>query len=158
MDFKLERPNTSHVAQIGAVWEAGWHDGHADIAPPQLSALRTTDSFMDRALANLSITVIAVDAGQVLGFSMVKEDELYQMFVSDQARGTGVAQALIQEAERKINAAGYHAAWLGCAVGNTRASRFYEKSGWVNVRLQVVDLDTSEGPFPTELWRFEKQF
>ena len=64
--------------------------------------------------------------------------------------------ARFQKAEDQIKAAGHNAAWLACAVGNTRASRFYEKSGWANKGLKVVDLDTSDGPFAMEIWRFAK--
>ncbi len=48
-------------------------------------------------------------------------------------------------------------AWLACAVGNTRAARFYEKSGWRNAGTFVMMTDTSNGPFPVDQWRFEKR-
>lgn len=108
-------------------------------------------------MENLPDTRIAVDGSKLLGFCMTKEDELYQMYVSQQARGSGVAQALIKDAESRIKAAGHEMAWLACAMGNERASRFYEKTGWVKAGQRVVNLDTSEGAFPMEVWRFEKQ-
>ena len=48
-------------------------------------------------------------------------------------------------------------AWLGCAIGNSRAARFYEKSGWHLARSVVEQLETPGGPFPLELWRYEKR-
>ncbi|MEO0831487.1 MAG: GNAT family N-acetyltransferase, partial [Pseudomonadota bacterium] len=79
-----------------------------------------------------------------------------QFYVVAGARGTGLAQALMVDAEARIRAGGHETAWLGCAIGNDRARRFYEKCGWVCARTEVVDLDTSSGPFPLELWRLEK--
>ena len=87
---------------------------------------------------------------------MVKNDELYQMYVSQVARGSGVAKALIGDAEVRVAGNGYDLAWLACAIGNHRASRFYEKSGWINRGQRVVNLDTSEGDFPLDVLRFEK--
>lgn len=156
MHYSLETPTEGHVEQICAIWGSGWHEAHADIVPHRLCELRTEDSFRERALENLACTRIAVDGANVLGFCMVKDDELYQMYVSPVARGSGVAKALIGDAEVRIAAHGHKLAWLACAVGNLRAGRFYEKSGWVNLGRRVVNLDTSEGDFPLDVWRFEK--
>jgi hypothetical protein len=48
-------------------------------------------------------------------------------------------------------------AWLACAVGNMRAARFYEKSGWHRAGTFVMLSETSNGPFPVDQWRFEKR-
>lgn len=157
MTYRLENATKEWVGQIARIWETGWHDAHADIVPSRLRALRTKDSFLERTMENLLDTRIAVNGSKLLGFCMIKEDELYQMYVSQQARGSGVAQALIRDAESWIKAAGHEMAWLACAMGNERASRFYEKTGWVKAGQRVVNLDTSEGAFPMEVWRFEKQ-
>ncbi len=157
MGYALEFPTEGHVGQISTIWEAGWHEAHAEIVPSSLCELRTTSSFIDRAHENLALTRIAREGPNVLGFCIVRENELYQMYVSRRARGSGVAQALIADAENRIGAAGHNLAWLACAIGNERAGRFYEKSGWINTGQDVVDLDTSEGAFPLEIWRFEKR-
>lgn len=157
MDFTLEFPTRDQAGQICLIWEAGWHEAHADIVPSDLRDLRTKDSFFDRTLENLANTRIASEGSNVLGFCMVKENELYQMYVSRLARGSGVAQALMHDTESRISAAGHTTAWLACAIGNERARRFYEKSGWINAGHKVVDLDTRDGTFALEVWRFEKQ-
>ena len=156
MDYTLETPNKAQAKQICAIWEAGWHEAHANIVPASLRELRTYSSFFNRTVANLANTRIATDGAEVLGFCMVKENELYQMYVSRLARGTGIAQALIADAEERIRLAGHKTAWLACAMGNERAGRFYEKSGWNNTGPRIVDLDTSNGTFPLEVSRFEK--
>jgi GNAT superfamily N-acetyltransferase len=86
----------------------------------------------------------------------VKNDELYQLFVGAAARGTGVAVALIEHAEASVAATGAGAIWLTCAIGNERAARFYEKRGWRRAGTIVDNLETPEGVFPLEVWRYEK--
>jgi ribosomal protein S18 acetylase RimI-like enzyme len=87
---------------------------------------------------------------------MVKGDELYQLYVSAQARGAGVAATLIADAETRLAGRGVDIAWLSCAIGNDRAARFYEKSGWHRAGTMVNRLDTPNGTFPLETWRYEK--
>jgi GNAT superfamily N-acetyltransferase len=77
--------------------------------------------------------------------------------VSPEAHGTGVAAALIADAEMRLAARGVETTWLTCAIGNHRAARFYEKSGWRRAGT-VTDLsETSQGPYPVQVWRYEKR-
>lgn len=156
MALILEFATDRQVGQICAIWNAGWHEAHADIVPTSLRDLRTPKSFRDRARDNLGGTRVAIKESVVVGFCMTKQDELYQLYLSPQARGSGTAQALVSDAESRIRANGYDKAWLACAVGNDRAAHFYGKSGWINAGLQTVELDTSAGVFPLDVWRFEK--
>ena len=155
MDLRLETPTQEHIGNISVIWEAGWHEAHAEIVPIDLLRLRTTQSFLDRTKYCLANTRIVRANGTILGFCTIKEDELYQLYVAPAGRATGAAQILITDAENRIQAAGYNTPWLGCAVGNARAMRFYEKSGWTNQGREVIELDTPEGTFPLEVWRFE---
>jgi GNAT superfamily N-acetyltransferase len=95
--------------------------------------------------------------GAPVGFCIVMGDELSQLFVSASARGTGVAVALMADAEARLVANGVDTAWLTCAIGNDHAARFYEKRGWYRARIVVSVLDTPAGPFPLEVWRYEKK-
>jgi ribosomal protein S18 acetylase RimI-like enzyme len=87
---------------------------------------------------------------------MLKGDELYQFYVAAEARGSGVAAELMDDAERQLAAGGVSTAWLACAIGNERAARFYEKRGWRRVATMTYEAETSEGPFPIDNWRYEK--
>ena len=87
---------------------------------------------------------------------MLKGDELYQFYVARAARGSGVADALMEAAEAELARRGVATPWLACGIGNDRAARFYEKRGWVNARRQTNRLETPEGVFEFEVWRFEK--
>ena len=142
-----------HLAQL---WYDGWHDSHARVVPAELTRLRTLESFRDRLYAALPKIRVVGPSGAPVGFCIVKGDELYQLFVSAQARGSGVAAALIADAEARLSASGVETAWLACAIGNERAARFYEKSGWHRAGTMVNQLETSNGAFPLEVWRYEK--
>jgi RimJ/RimL family protein N-acetyltransferase len=63
---------------------------------------------------------------------------------------------LIADAEARLSKAGIVTAWLACAIGNDRAAKFYEKSGWRRVGTMMNDAETSIGSFPLEVWRYEK--
>lgn len=96
------------------------------------------------------------EVGAPAGFYILNDAELYQFFMAAQARGQGVAQALLADAEQRARGAGVEMLWLACAIGNDRAARFYEKCGWHRAGLMISRLDTVEGPFELEVWRFEK--
>jgi GNAT superfamily N-acetyltransferase len=143
-----------HLAQV---WFDGWHESHAQIVPPELTRLRTVESFRDRLRAVLPDVRVVDASGLPVGFSVVKGDELYQLFVSAHARGSGVAGALIADAELRLRANGVETAWLACAIGNERAARFYQKCGWHRVGTMLNQAETSAGTFPLDVWRYEKR-
>ena len=99
---------------------------------------------------------VAGNLGAPLGFCAIRHDELDQLFVSPAARGTGLAAALVADAERRLAGHGVTLAWLACAIGNDRAAHFYEKCGWRRAGTVVNRLETTEGPFDLEIWRYEK--
>ena len=146
----------SEINRLARLWFDGWQDAHADLVPPELVRLRTLESFRDRLLVALPEIRVAGVPHAPLGFCIVKDDELYQLFVAAEARGSGVAAALIADAESRLSASGVRTAWLACAIGNERAARFYEKCGWRRVGTMINYAETLEGPFPLEVWRYEK--
>lgn len=129
------RPATAADAeQVATIWGEGWRDGHLGNVPDALVAVRTPESFRSRAGERVADTTVAVveDTQEVAGFVMVVADEVEQVYVSAQHRGSGVAGTLLAEAERLVAAAGHSRAWLVVAPGNTRARRFYERCGWAD--------------------------
>jgi ribosomal protein S18 acetylase RimI-like enzyme len=154
MDVRpAEEFEIDHLARI---WYDGWQDAHAQILPAELKRHRTLESFRQRLQAALPNVRAAGPAGAPVGFCILKGDELYQLYVSARSRGSGVAAALIADAEDRLSERGVDAGWLACAIGNERAARFYEKQGWRRVGTMVNHLETPDGTVPLEVWRYEK--
>lgn len=153
----MPRPaEPADVPALARLWYDGWQDAHADILPAELKRIRTLDSFAERLRHGLLHVRAAGTLGAPRGFHLIEGDELNQFYVSAGARGTGLAQALIADAEEVMRAAGVQTAWLACAIGNARAARFYEKAGWRLIGEVTIRLDTEIGDFPLDVWRYEK--
>lgn len=146
----------SEIDALAQLWHAGWQDAHAAVLPAALARLRTFQSFAERLQGMLADVRVIGDLGTPLGFCAIKHDELDQLFVAPEGRGTGMAAALVADAEQRLAAHGVTTAWLACAIGNHRAARFYEKCGWTLAGTVVNRLETIEGPFDLEIWRYEK--
>ena len=155
--MQVRPANADEMDHLARLWHDGWHETHAPLSPLELTRLRTLASFRDRLQTALPNVYVAGPVGAPLGFCALKGEELYQLFVSPEAHGSGVAAALIADAEARLARGGVETAWLACAVGNYRAARFYEKSGWHLAGTFVIASETSNGPFPVEQWRYEKQ-
>ena len=148
--------DAAEIDHLARLWHEGWHDAHASLAPPGLVRARTLESFRERMAAALADTFVIGPPGAPSGFYMLKDDELNQFYVARAARGSGIAAALIADAEARLAGRGVTTAWLACGIGNDRAARFYEKCGWVRARTQVNRLETPDGVFEFEVWRYEK--
>jgi len=127
----LVRPATpDDAAAVAEIWRDGWRDGHLGLVPESLAAVRTDESFRTRAADRVADTTVATVEAAVAGFVMVVGDEVEQVYVSSRHRGSGVADALLAEAERQVRENGHAVAWLAVVAGNGRARSFYERSGW----------------------------
>ena len=155
MDVRAAREG--EIDQLARLWYDAWQDAHASIVPAELTRLRTLESFKQRLEAAFSDLRVVGPTGAPVGLCVIKGDELYQLFVSAQSRGAGVAAALIADAEARLSARGVATAWLACAIGNDRAARFYEKNCWCLAGTVVYPAETSSGPFPLKVWRYEKR-
>ena len=154
--MSVRAADVGEIDHLARLWHQGWNDAHASLAPAGLVRARTLDSFRDRLATAIADTFVIGPPGTPSGFYMLKDDELYQFYVARAARGLGVAAALIADAEARLAARGVTTAWLACAIGNDRAARFYEKCGWVRARTTMNRLETADGVFEVEIWRYEK--
>jgi GNAT superfamily N-acetyltransferase len=155
--MSIRNPLPSEIEPLAQLWLAGWRDAHLEIVPPELEKHRDIDNLRRRMGEGLANVRVAGPEGDPLGFYMLKDDELSQFYVSSRARGTGVAATLMADAEAMLASRGLETAWLACAVGNNRAARFYEKSGWSRVRTETSRLHTPDGEIPVDVWRYEKR-
>ncbi|MGC1503138.1 MAG: GNAT family N-acetyltransferase [Sulfitobacter sp.] len=151
--MRFRKAEVGETAFIAAMWHKGWHEGHAAHVPADLVVMRTADEFEARTAAHITQTTVLEVDGQIAGFHMLDHDELYQFYVAKAFRGTGVASTLMRHVEEALQG---RLAWLACAVGNERAARFYEKSGWERAKTELYTVETAGGPMAVSCWRFEK--
>lgn len=133
MHMEVRGASEGELDCLARIWYDSWHDAHARIVPPALTRLRTLDSFRSRLKAVLPDIRVAGPPGAPVGFCIARGDELYQLFVSAQWRGSGAAAALIADAEARLAERGVEVAWLACAIGNERAARLRKArmaTGW----------------------------
>src|SRR5262245_15325666 len=128
--MEVRSAERADIDELTEVWFNGWHDAHAHIVPAELTRLSPRPNSGDRLEAALRDVRVVGPSGAPVGFCIVKGDEVYQLYVAAQSRGSGAAAALIADAEARMADAGVELAWLACAIGNERAARFYEKCGW----------------------------
>jgi GNAT superfamily N-acetyltransferase len=152
----VRRAHEAELDALARLWYESWLDAHAAIVPAELTLARTLDSFRQRLGVLLPDVRVVGPPGAPVGFCIVKDDELYQLFVAARARGAGVAATLMADAEQRLAHNGVTLAWLACAIGNDRAARFYEKCGWRRSAVIVSQLETAAGVIPLEVWRYEK--
>jgi GNAT superfamily N-acetyltransferase len=142
----LPRPTTLRPAVaadrdvIGTIWHDGWREAHLGRVPDELLPYRERHHFLERIPAVLDSTTVAVTGPAVVGFVMVHDDEVEQLYVDPSARGTGAAAALLAHGEAVVGRRADRA-WLAVVDGNARARRFYERSGW-----------SDTGPFANPAW------
>lgn len=143
------------VDALARIWLDGWTDAHGDLLPPDLVRSRTLGDFRLRLQEGLASTDVAVAEERQVGFAMVRNDEIDEFHIDRPARGTGAAAALMSHALDRIRRAGHQRAWLACAIGNHRAARFYEGTGWSLTGIMTIRLVSAQGPMPVDVWRYE---
>ena len=126
---------------VAAVQERGWQTAYRHVFPPDvldrgdfIRASRWRER-LRRPPAGWS-TFVAVRDRAVVGFASVGPSrdlegvgELYAIYVDPPAWSTGAGRALIERAERELQAR-YDEATLWVLENNPRARRFYELAGW----------------------------
>jgi ribosomal protein S18 acetylase RimI-like enzyme len=108
----------SEISTLARLWYDGWQDAHAAILPEALALARTRESFAERLETALGDVRVIGPMRAPLGFCIVRGDEFYQLYVAAEARGAGIAAALMDDAETRLCRNGVETAWLACAIGN----------------------------------------
>jgi GNAT superfamily N-acetyltransferase len=155
--MRVRNAEEAEVGLLASLWFDSWHDAHAKIVPVELPRLRTLENLEARLKAMFPSVRVVDLSDEPGGLCAIRGDELYLLYVSAEARGSGVAAALLADAETRLSQDGVEVAWLACAVGNERAARFYEKWGWHRVGTMIKQLQTPSGTIPLEVWRYEKR-
>ncbi len=163
--MRLRSAEIADCAAIATTWHDGWRDGHIGHVPDELVPERTPESFLSRTSTRIAepgdattiVAEIEIDGEPaVAGFIMIVDDELEQIYVGADHRGSGLADVLLAEAERSIGAAGFETAWLAVVAGNARARAFYEKRGWADDGDLAYMAATADGEFLVPSRRYVK--
>ncbi|WP_280392786.1 GNAT family N-acetyltransferase [Nocardia brasiliensis] len=152
----LRQARTEDTAAIAAIWYEGWQIAHLGNVPDELLRVRSRASFDTRAAQRVPQTTVAIVADAVAGFVMVVGDEVEQVYVAAQHRGTGLAAPLLAAAEQRVHAGGHREAWLAVVAGNTRARKFYETHGWTDKGLFTHHAPGPDGPIEVPAHRYVK--
>jgi ribosomal protein S18 acetylase RimI-like enzyme len=157
-DAPVLRPASDDDVEVLAVlWHDGWCDGHLADAPAVLLKDRTLDVFRARTKFRLGDMTVATVDGTVAGFVIVTDDEVEQVYVDRDFRGTAVAKTVLREGERRVGEQGYDEAWLAVVHGNERARAFYTREGWVDEGLQEYDVPATDPPLVWNVHRYTKR-
>ena len=144
----IRKATVDDVDAVARIWHEGWTDGHVGHVPPELVRHRQPEQFVSRARDRVASTWVTESDGQILGFVVVKGDEVEQVYVDRAARGTGTAAALLHKAEAEIRSAGHSRAWLAVVAGNQRARAFYARLGWRDAGPFSYLAETAAGSLP----------
>jgi len=155
IEVTIRKAGLADVPLIARIWHTGWNDGHVGHVPPALLPYRQQEHFEARTPPRIPHTWVAEAEDQVVGFVVVKGDEVEQLFVEREARGTGVAAMRLQKGEGEIRRAGYSRAWLAVVEGNTRARAFYARCGWRDCGPFTYMAETTAGSFAVPSHRYE---
>jgi GNAT superfamily N-acetyltransferase len=154
---RLLRPAAAgDVEAIAAVWHAGWREAHEGHVPDELVRHRTVAALRRRVAEDLAAIRVAVGERGVEGFVTVHDDEVEQLYVTPQARGTGLAGRLLDRAEKTI-AERHDRAWLAVVAANARARRFYAGRGWADAGPRGYQARTGSGTVTVAVRRYQKQ-
>jgi GNAT superfamily N-acetyltransferase len=143
--MRVRRATPQDADAIAATHVASWRSAYRGLIPDAyLDALSDAEEAV-RWRASLGRedlkgkrTIVAVDgAGSVIGYATVGADEdpargmLWLMYVLEEAWGSGVGRALMDNAALALRELGYSEAVLWVLEQNNRARRFYEAAGWI---------------------------
>ena len=147
-DLVVRDATPDDVPAMARVWHEAWHDGHDGLVPDEVVALRPPESFRERVVALVPDSVVAERGGEVVGFASTGGDEVAELFVAREARGSSAARRLLRTAEAAVRRAGYDQACLGVVTGNARARHFYEREGWRDWGDVDNPVEGPDGPIP----------
>ncbi len=136
-------------AAVVRLWHDAWHDGHGSVLPPHVVAERSLESFNLRLGPLEAGCLVAEAEGRILGFSVIEGNEIDQLFVAAEARGTGLANALLAATEAELVRRGIRDAAIQCSAGNDRAHRFYARAGWRDSGVREAAIWTPDGRHET---------
>jgi ribosomal protein S18 acetylase RimI-like enzyme len=144
------------VIAVGHLFHRVWHEAQASFHDARLAWHRGPQFFIERIRARGPRTLVAIEAGQIIGFASWTGRFLESLYVAAEARGRGIGQRLYRAAEDEMRREPGTGLALTCVEVNWMARRFYEGQGFRVAARQVEDSQTPEGAVRVSLWRMVK--
>lgn len=131
MSIQIRTADTSDVAGIFHVRTSV---NENILSMDELSNMGITETSITKMIASDQCAWVAVQDGEVIGFSMIDVDEgsLFAAFVLPSHEGRGVGRGLVEAAEVALFAR-HAVCWLETG-STTRAAGFYRRLGWTYVQ------------------------
>jgi ribosomal protein S18 acetylase RimI-like enzyme len=147
-DMRIRPAAVTDAERIAEIHVRSWQAGYRGLLPqPFLDGLRPSERaprwtmIVQQAAWPHQGTLVADDAGEVVGFTdfrPTRDDdqnpaevgEITTLYVLPAAWGRGIGRQLMIAAVDALSTAGYTSATLWVLATNTRAIRFYDRSGW----------------------------
>ncbi len=161
---ELEMPTLADAAEISSVAQASFREAFAAVAYPPADLAAFLASAMGPATYARQIAdpdygfrIARNAAGAITGFAktgpndlpmpageppLAKTRELHQLYLLPQAKGTGIADAMMAWVEEEARARGAVALYLSVYIDNIRAQRFYARHGFVEIGKNPFQVGT----------------
>jgi GNAT superfamily N-acetyltransferase len=117
------RPLPEELEPLTALWERRWHEAHAAIVPPGLTAARTRADFAARMREFAGDLWVIGPEGAPQGFVALKGHHIDQLYIDAALQGTGAARLLLTHGEQMLAGRGHAQAELWCATGSCQVTR-----------------------------------
>lgn len=139
MTYEIRSARSKDIPQIGAVGLASWERGIRPHVPQCEPDTIDVSSFTDFASACLDQIVVAVMDDRVVGFIATEHGDncITDLWIDPSCESQGFGSALIEEAEQRISARGYHTAEISVLLQNERALGLYR-----HMKYEEVDRET----------------
>ncbi|EEA92091.1 N-acetyltransferase [Pseudovibrio sp. JE062] len=133
--FEIRSARSKDISQIGTVGLASWKRGIGPHVPQVAHDTMSKASFTDFASACLDQIVVAVKEDRVLGFAATEHADNFitDLWIDPDYESSGLGTALVEEAERRIAARGYHTAEISVLIQNERALGLYHHMKYEDV-------------------------
>jgi GNAT superfamily N-acetyltransferase len=142
--MRIRPAHLDDAPAIAAVHVASWQGAYRGQLPDEvlanLDVERRTASWRQHLTGEGQFTFVAEDDGRISGFAhgnAAREDnpdgkigEVFAIYASPDAWGTGAGRELMAAAVEWLREAGFREAVLWVLDSNVRARRFYELAGW----------------------------
>lgn len=113
------------------MWQADILEGAASSGHNCLDELRReTASKATQVFAWIDDTWVADAETHLLGFVVVRGDQIVWVAASHELRGSGVGDELMRHAVTVIAESGHDTAWVGLAASDVREREWCVRNGW----------------------------